>query len=180
MRVLIYGFGPYRQFADNITEKILRDLPKRKQLKKVVFPVKFHKSQFTNAIKEFRPDVILGLGQCTEGRFLRTEARAVNKKRNGRKEKPGPIVSDGARSLPTTLELNLGRAARLSRNAGDYVCNYSMYVILDFLQRGHLPISFGFIHIPHRYDKRKAGRLLLTAIDELRSGAHNGRRYQTA
>ena len=168
MRVLVYGFGPYRQFADNVTERILRELPRQKSLIRVVFPVRFHKRQFTNAIKQFTPDVILGLGQCSNGRLLRIEARAVNRRRSNKKEKTRPIIPGGTRVLPTNLELNLRRAARLSRNAGDYVCNYSMYVILDFLQRGHLPIPFGFIHIPHQYDKKKAARLLLKAIDELR------------
>lgn len=43
MRLLIYGFGPYKQFKDNITEKILRRLPARNGVKKVVFPARFQK-----------------------------------------------------------------------------------------------------------------------------------------
>ena len=170
MRVLVYGFGPYRHFQENVTEKILRQLPKRRLLKKVVFPVRFHKSQFTNTIKEFRPDVILGLGQCSKGRFLRVETTAVNKRRNEKTERTQAIVVSGAKTLWTNLKLNLGAQARFSRNAGDYVCNYSMYVILDYLQRRRLPIPFGFIHIPHDYDKRKAVRLLWKAMDDIRPG----------
>ena len=75
MRLLIYGFGPYRQFQDNVTEKILRGLPRRSGRKKLVFPVRFHKGQFLNAIKQHRPDVILGLGQCARGQRLRIESR---------------------------------------------------------------------------------------------------------
>jgi hypothetical protein len=43
-----------------------------------------------------------------------------------------------------------------------------MYVILDYLGRRRLPIPFGFIHIPHDYDKRKAVRLLWKAMDDVR------------
>jgi hypothetical protein len=42
-----------------------------------------------------------------------------------------------------------------------------MYVILDFLKRRQLPIRFGFIHIPHRYDDKKAMRILAKAIDKI-------------
>ena len=171
MRVLIYGFGPYRQFNQNVTEKILRQLPKRKQLTKIVFPVRFHKRQFTNAIKKFTPDIILGLGQCSEGKLLRIEARAVNKKRAGQRDKATPIVRGGTRAFATNLKLNFGRAAKRSRSAGDYVCNYSMYVMLDFLKRRRLSIPFAFVHIPHDYDNAKARRLLLKAIRQLEPAA---------
>jgi pyroglutamyl-peptidase len=167
VRVLIYGFGPYRQFHRNVTENILRQLPKQRQMTKIVFPVRFHKRQFINAIKNSTPDVILGLGQCSEGRLLRVEARAINKRRAGPRTKATPIVQGGARVLATNLKLNFGRAAELSRSAGDYVCNYSMYVMLDFLKRHRLSIPFAFVHIPYDYDEAKARRLLLKAIRQL-------------
>src|SRR5215470_5005177 len=160
MRVLVYGFGPYRHFQANVTEKILRQLPKRKLLKKVVFPVRFHKRQFTGAIKTFNPDVILGLGQCSNGRLLRVETTAVNKRRNKKTERTQAIVASGAKKLRTNLKLNLGAQARFSHSAGDYVCNYSMYVVLDFLKRRRLSIPFAFVHIPHDYNQRKAVRSL--------------------
>lgn len=170
MRLLIYGFGPYRHFQENISEKILRKLPRRRWLKKVVFPVKFDKAQFVKVITEYKTDIILGLGQCSRGKRLRIEAMAVNKKRNSKREKPRPIVQGGARRLLTNLKLNGGRQARFSDNAGDYVCNYSMYVILDFLKRRRLPSRFGFIHIPHRYELKKAVRILVKVIDQIGAG----------
>jgi pyrrolidone-carboxylate peptidase len=179
MRFLIYGFGPYRQFHENVTEKILRQLPKRRYLKKIVFPVRFHKRQFINAIRNSAPDIILGLGQCSEGRLLRIEARAVNKRRAIQKEKARPIVRGGARALVTNLKLNFGRAAERSRNAGDYVCNYSMYVMLDFLKRHRLSIPFAFVHIPHGYDKAKARRLLLKVIQQLNGAETDTNRAAT-
>ena len=167
-RVLVYGFGPYRNFQRNVTESIVRKLPKRHRLRRIVFPVKFNKSQFLKPIREHKPDVILGLGQCARGRRLRIEAQAVNKRRNHKWENAKPIVPRGARRLSTSLGLNLGRQGRFSKNAGDYVCNYSMYVILDFLKRRRLPIRFGFIHIPQGYNAATAVRILLKAISKLR------------
>ena len=167
MRLLIYGFGPYRHFQANVTEKIVRRLPRQAGRKKIVFPVKFHKAQFINAIKQHRPDLILGLGQCTHGERLRIEAQAVNRRRNSPDDKARPILAGGPRSLKTNLRLTLGPQGRSSNKAGEYVCNYSMYIILDFIKRHQLPIRFGFVHIPHRYDYRKVIRLVDKAIGKL-------------
>src|SRR5919109_485409 len=160
MRLLLYGFGPYHRFRTNITEAIVRQFPKHRWTKKVVFPVRFRKSQFINAVRDYRPDVILGLGQCSRGRRLRVESTAVNQRRDSKTEKARPIVAGGFRRLSTNLKLNLGPAARSSSDAGDYVCNYSMYIILDFLKRRRLATRFGFVHVPCGYDSRKAIRSL--------------------
>ena len=167
MRLLIYGFGPYRQFRDNVTEKILGGLPRRSGQNKIVFPVRFHKGQFLSAIKQYRPDVILGLGQCAHGGRLRVETQASNQRRNSQGEKARPILLGGPRRLPTDLELALGRQGKPSSKAGEYVCNYSMYIILDFIQRHKLPIRFGFIHVPHRYDYKKAMGVVEKALDKI-------------
>ena len=175
MRLLIYGFGPYRHFQYNITERILRKLPNRRSIKKIVFPVRFHKTQFTDVIEEFNPDVILGMGQCSKGRLLRIEKRAVNKRKSEKREKARAIVAGGAGTLLTNLKFDLGREARVSRNAGDYVCNFSMYVMLDCLRRRRRTIPFGFIHIPHGYEEKKATRLLAKVINKLIGSRRSGR-----
>jgi pyroglutamyl-peptidase len=167
MRLLIYGFGPYRHFQDNVTEKIVRRLRRRAGRKKIVFPVKFHKAQFLNAIKQHKPDLILGLGQCAHGERLRIEVQALNLRRNSPDGKARPILAGGPSSLKTNLRLALGRHGKSSNKAGEYVCNYSMYIILDFIKRHRLPIRFGFVHIPHHYDDKKAIRILEKAIGKL-------------
>jgi pyroglutamyl-peptidase len=167
MRLLIYGFGPYRHFQHNVTEKILRRLPRRDGRKKIVFPVRFYRRQFLNAIQQHRPDLILGLGQCARGQRLRIELQAANRRRNSPDDKARPILAGGPSSLKTHLRLVLGRQGKSSNKAGEYVCNYSMYVILDFIKRHQLPIRFGFIHIPHRYDYKRAIRLVEKAIEKI-------------
>ena len=171
MRLLIYGFGPYRHFQANVTEKIVKRLPRRAGRKKIVFPVKFHEAQFINAIKQHRPDLILGLGQCAHGERLRIEAQAVNRRRNSPDDRARPILAGGSPSLKTNLRLAFGPQGRASNKAGEYVCNYSMYIILDFIKRRRFPIRFGFVHIPHRYDYRKAMRLVEKAIGKIETAA---------
>ena len=171
MRILIYGFGPYRRFRDNVTEKILRRLPGRSGLRKMVFPVHFRRGQFVQAVRKNRPDLILGLGQCSKGKKLRIESRALNRRRIDKSEQARPIVRGGPRQLSTNLKLNIGSAARISRNAGDYVCNYSMYVILDYLRRRRAPVRFGFVHIPHDFDPGRASRILAKAVDRIEAAS---------
>jgi pyrrolidone-carboxylate peptidase len=171
MRILVYGFGVYRSFKENVTGKIIRRLPRQRQLSKIIFPVRFHRRQFIDAVRKHDPDVILGLGQCSRGKRLRIERCALNKRRADKHEKAQPIVRGGPRQLPTNLRLRIGPPARFSRNAGDYVCNYSMYVILDYLKRRRLPVRFGFVHIPHDFDPGKASRILAKAIDTIEAAS---------
>jgi pyroglutamyl-peptidase len=161
VRLLIYGFGPYRQFRENITEKILRNFPKRSGVKKIIFPVRFNKRQFLEALRKYRPDTVLGLGQCSAGQRLRIERRAVNRRRGSDRHKPRRIIQGGSYWLATSLRLEKSPQARFSKLAGDYVCNYSMYVILDYIQRHQLPMRFGFIHVPHQYNLDAAKSFLM-------------------
>jgi pyroglutamyl-peptidase len=175
MRILLYGFGPYKQFEDNITQRVVKKLPRSANLKKIVFPVRFDKSQFVSAIKKHRPEIVLGLGQCSSGRSMRIERRAVNRRRNEKGEKGRPIVRGGAKRLAITLRLEqsaFGKSAKISRNAGDYVCNFSMYVILDYLRCHRCDSRFGFIHVPHDYNRKRAERLVRNVLRSLdaRSG----------
>jgi pyroglutamyl-peptidase len=170
MRLLIYGFGPYRQFENNITQQIVRKLPSSPNLQKIVFPVRFEKKQFTDAVKKHRPDFVLGLGQCSRGRLLRIERRAVNRRRNDRKEKARPIVRGQPQWLATTLRLNeMGlKQTKISVDAGDYVCNFSMYVILDYLRRYRPDVHFGFVHVPHNYDRKRAVKSVTEVLKTLK------------
>ncbi len=167
MRILLYGFGPYRQFKGNVTGRVLRKIPKRPGLSKMVFPVKFNRGQFVTAVTKCKPEWIVGLGQCSRGRRLRIETRAINKRRGSKKEKARPIVQGGARRIFTDLRPELGQHARRSRNAGDYVCNFSLYVILETLRRRRLATQCGFIHIPYDYQAGRAAKLLDSALTRM-------------
>jgi pyroglutamyl-peptidase len=174
MRVLVYGFGPYEKFRDNITEKIIGMLPSQPHVKTVVFRVRFHKRQFIEVLKRHQPDVVIGLGQCTRNR-TEIESRATNRKRADEKGSFEPIRRCGAEFLPTTLDIKLGPRVGRSNNAGDYVCNYSMYVILDYICRTAGQAKFTFLHIPHDGDPRNGAALLTRAIKrlQLKAGKHS-------
>ncbi len=150
MRVLVYGFGAYRQFRHNITAQIIKSLPKSAGLVTEIFPVRFQRRQFIAALKRHQPEVILGLGQSSRKK-IDIETRARNRRRAGKLDELRPIFRDRPQSLPTTLKIRAGRSVQSSNDAGDYVCNYSMYVLLDAIARERREVRFGFIHIPHNW-----------------------------
>jgi pyrrolidone-carboxylate peptidase len=166
MRILVYGFGPYKGFPDNVTEKILEKLPSQPNLTKWVFPVRFNRRQFIDVLERRKPEIVIGLGQSTRNR-AEIESRATNRKRGGKRNVIKPIRPSGPEFLPVTLNIALGPQVGRSDNAGDYVCNYSMYVILDHLSRNAAQATFTFIHIPHAADLRKVTGLLARAIKKL-------------
>ncbi|HEY7216754.1 MAG TPA: hypothetical protein VH985_00075 [Candidatus Binatia bacterium] len=166
-RILLYGFGPYRQFRSNITEKILKSLPPQPGLKKIVFPVRFCRAQFVQALSKFKPDVILGLGQSGRRR-IEVETQAFNRRRARGSEKRKGISRDGPRQIKTTLRLKVGKQASRSASAGDYVCNFSMYVMLDHIDRKDLNIPYAFVHIPHDHNEVKARKFVAKLLEHCR------------
>jgi pyroglutamyl-peptidase len=159
MRVLVYGFGAYLQFRDNITARIIESLPKSAGLVTQIFPVRFQRRQFIAALNRYRPDIILGLGQSSR-KQIDFETRARNCRRAGKSAGLRPIFKERPKSLPITLKIRAGRSVRRSTDAGDYVCNYSMYVLLDTIARQGHKVRFGFIHIPHDWDLDEAVKLV--------------------
>jgi len=158
-RILLYGFGPYRQFRDNITAEIVKSLPRQPGLRKIVFPVRFSRRQFIDALKRLNPDVVLGLGQSSRGR-MEVESQAKNRCRSSRAAKPKIISRRGPARLKTTLDVKIERQVGKSTNAGDYVCNFSMYVMLAHIRRVGTDVPYGFIHIPYDYDRMMARGLV--------------------
>ena len=167
MRILVYGFGPYRRFHDNITAQIIKSLPAQVGLKKLIFPVRFQRSQFVSALRRYKPAIVLGLGQSARRR-IEIEARAKNRRRARKTDLPRPILIGGPKAWKTTLEIESRRGIGRSSNAGDYVCNYSMFVLLNEIVRKDLKIPFGFIHIPHDYGLPNASRFVRTVLRQCR------------
>jgi len=159
MRLLLYGFGPYRQFRDNVTARIIKALEKQTGVRKFVMPVRFQRRQFVELLERFQPEMILGLGQSSRRR-IEVESRAKNQRRARKGAKARPIFRYERQFLSTTLSIKAGQAVGKSKSAGDFVCNYSMYVLLDAIARRGLPTRFGFVHIPHDYDEKKARRIV--------------------
>lgn len=165
VRVLVYGFGPYRKFTENITSQVIDSLAPRPGLGKRVFPVRFQRRQFIDALGQPLPLVVLGLGQCARPR-IEVETRAINRCRADNAKVARQIRAGGENWLPSTLPLYVTRPAAKSINAGAYVCNYSMYVMLDEVERQAASSRFGFIHIPFDHDLPAACRYVERVVQQ--------------
>ncbi|MDP3725945.1 MAG: hypothetical protein Q8R36_01980 [bacterium] len=164
MKFLIFGFKPYRNYTENITEKVIRKLKQKKNLRTTVFPVMFDRKMFSHAIHAYKPDVVIGLGQHPRARKIRIERRAVNHKRAFQYEKLRNIENGGPRHRFVTLKLKPDRHARVAYDAGDYVCNFCMYTISEIARKKH--IKFAFLHIPKNYNLKRIVRFIETKIKE--------------
>ena len=163
VRVLVYGFGPYRNFTDNITAQIIDSLAPRPGLRKIIFPARFNRKQFVEALRRPMPLMVLGLGQSSRPR-IEVETRAINRRRSTKTCAPRPITPGGESWVPASLPLSVTRPAAKSINAGDYVCNFSMYVMLDEIERQEHRGRFGFVHIPFDHDLKAACRYIERVI----------------
>ena len=172
--VLVTAFGAFPGAPSNPTTALVRELERRhgRRLARLsislhtrVLPVRFAQVEgaLTAALDEVRPDVVLHLGLAGRRAALSVELRAVNRL--------GPLRPDAGRAFADSGVVCPGepfqrnarwpaqriRAAmdpfavtRLSIDAGDYVCNQTLFLTLS-----RTIGSVGFIHIPRL---RKGGR----------------------
>ena len=179
VRVLVYGFGPYRGFSENITAQIIESLPARPGLRKIILPVRFHRKQFVDALRKPMPLMVLGLGQSARPR-IEVETRAINRRRASKTSAPRPITAGGEAWIPATMPLSVTRPSAKSINAGDYVCNYSMYVMLEDLERQEHCGGFAFVHIPFDHDLQAACRYIGRVVGDCFEWADKLERDRTA
>lgn len=142
--VFIYGFGPYQEFETNITADIIERLGEEKQYACQVFDVVFDRAMFEAVLDSHRPRTILGLGQSRTGETLRIEQRARNVMRDA---EICPIESScEAEFLHLSWALPKMSFCSESEDAGDYVCNFSMWVVENWARRNKA--RFAFLHVP--------------------------------
>ena len=114
-------------------------------------------------VDEIKPDYAICLGQAG-GRFAITPERvAINvmdariADNAGYKPEDEPVVTGGANAHFATLPIKrmvsamerANVAAAVSNSAGTYVCNSTMYALLDHIAANNMPIQAGFIHVPY-------------------------------
>jgi len=163
MKILVHGFGPYKKWHDNITVKVIAHLKPRKNLVTKVYDVDFDEEMFLREIREHAPDVVIGMGQHPRARKMRIERTAVNRRRNSRDEVPEKIDPNGPGKIHVNLKIAPGSGLRVTYNAGDYVCNFSMYVLGRYCAERN--IRYAFIHVPMRIDPKVAAGIVDGILD---------------
>lgn len=166
--ILLTGFGPFLDVADNPAARVVRALDGRRLAGETVIgrvlPVSYRRgpAETVAVARRLEPRLVLGLG------VARSRGR-VTVERVGRPDVGAAPDVDGER--PARLGAGLVRAtvdvdrlaaalgAEVSDDAGDYVCNAWLYRVASTLD-----VPVGFVHVPVRgLDPDRLARALLTA-----------------
>ena len=173
MKILVTGFEPFNGRDINPSQLILEKLeePEGVTLIKELLPVEFKATteRLKNVLKEYRPDIVLSLGQAGNKPEIAVERVAVNldnvRSSNGKREVPDnagdmpvdvPIVTGAPNAYFSTLPVwdmvkelqDAGVDAAVSYSAGTYVCNHVMYTVLHEAAENYPDMNAGFIHVP--------------------------------
>ena len=171
VRVLITGFGPFPGAPFNPTEQVVARLSKLRRpafadIERTahVFNVTYDDvdRDLRRLLAERRPDVLLMFGLAARTPYLRVETRARNaittiwpdagRTRIGL----GRIAAGEDEALafgPHTTRLlravlQTGIAAKSSRDAGRYLCNYLCWRAIEASTASPRPPLMAFIHVP--------------------------------
>jgi pyroglutamyl-peptidase len=166
--VLITGFGPFPGAPFNPSGGLALALAKRRQrefagVRRIahVFETSYAAvdRDLPRLLRQHRPDIVLMFGLAARTPFVRIETRARNAASmlfpdvDGRVLRESAIAPNAPASLtaraPFARLLAAARATRanvrLSRDAGDYLCNYAYWRALEASRSGTL---VQFIHVP--------------------------------
>ena len=166
-KILVTGFGPFPGAPKNPSADLARFLARSKRAARfarvsaAVIPATYAgAAALPRLIKKRMPDAVLMFGLATKARVLRIETHGRNRASLRHLDAAGV---KGRRSLsrgaPTVLRVTApvrellrrarrtGAKARLSSDAGSYVCNAAIFHALH-ATRGKASPLIAFIHIP--------------------------------
>ncbi len=193
--ILLSGFRPYDGMARNPTEQLMRRAPEALadipgvSLRAIVLDTDYQLSeqQFTAALDDFRPGVVLSFGLSRRIDEIKLERVAINvddapiPDNSGRLRRGQLIAEDGPVGYWGTIPIdailqtlhNAGIPAGISNHAGAYVCNHIYYFGLHTIATQGLPTRMGFIHVPPlpemvRDEPGRAGMSMETLIEAAR------------
>jgi len=170
LRVLITGFGPFPGAPWNPTEALVKRLVKLRRpafadvaLTGHVFPVTYGGVdwQLAEQLATVKPHALLMFGLAGRTKHVRIETRARNTISTRWPAADGSyaeanVIAAARDALPfgphTTSLLRracmTGIDARLSRNAGSYLCNYVSWRGIEATRQPGGPRVAAFVHVP--------------------------------
>jgi pyroglutamyl-peptidase len=195
LTVLLTGFGPFPGAPVNPTAALVRRLTRRRaagaRVQRVshVFPTRYDAvdEQLPGLLARHRPDALVMFGLAARRHHLSIETLARNRVSMWFADAGGRTALGAAISAGTVAQMR-GRApmrrlvaaasrarvdARLSRDAGRYVCNYVYWRALEAAERPGGPRLAVFVHVPkprpdhRRRDPARAGRHRAYALPDL-------------
>lgn len=178
LRILVTGFGPFPGAPENPTGRLVHALARAQWpgavVKAHVFRTRYRSvdRDLPRLLKAFKPDAVVMFGLAARARAIRVETLARNRishHPDAGGYTPGPCAIDKASkpNLPVrapaaamlrALE-RAGLPARMSRNAGDYLCNYVLWQATCAAAGPRGPKLAAFIHVPELSPRMTADRL---------------------
>ncbi len=166
-KILVTGFGPFPGAAENPSALVALSLARSKRagrharVRAKVVPTVYAKiSTLLRLIEKEKPDAVLMFGLAGRARGLRIETRGKNRASVLHADAAGmkadrTLISGAPKSLPVTAPVrallraarSAGANARLSSDAGSYVCNAAIFQTL-YAARGKAAPLVAFVHIP--------------------------------
>jgi pyroglutamyl-peptidase len=172
MKILVSGFEPYGEMSVNPTQTLVWEAREFDlegiEIHSVVLPVNYDEcvEKITEEINHVSPDVVVSCGIYPGRAAITPERVGLNVKdtmaedlladKRGKKPVDEPINAEGPDALFSGLPyrrinenlLAAGIPSYVSNTAGTYICNNTMYGILDHIRRNQLPTIAGFVHFP--------------------------------
>lgn len=172
MKVLVSGFEPYGEMTVNPTQKLAEEAAgfdiEGVEVSSVLLPVNYDEcvERLVEEIERVSPDVVISCGLYPGRTAVTPERVGLNVKdtmaddpiadNRGRRPVDEPINPEGPDALFSMLPYRrivealraAGIPAFVSNTAGTYICNNTLYGVLDHVRRNDLPIVAGFVHFP--------------------------------
>ncbi|MBF0784812.1 pyroglutamyl-peptidase I [Muribacter muris] len=187
-KVLLTGFEPFNHEPINPSWEVAKVVAEQSEnVVAVQLPCMFDRALtelFAN-IEAIQPDVVICIGQAGGVANLQIERVAINLNDAAIPDNAGqqPIDTAVVPNAPNAYFATLpckaivqalktaGIPAALSLSAGSYVCNHTMFGLLDYLAKNTPNCRGGFIHIPFLLEQGVRHRNAPTmALDTLVQG----------
>jgi pyroglutamyl-peptidase len=165
--ILITGFGPFPGAPSNPTGPLVRRLAKLRIVHTKIVTHVFETSykavdrDLPKLLKRYKPDAILMFGLASRARIVRIETRAQNAlavlpDAAGKTPRRAAIAKGKPAATPMRAPAHLllkavrktGVRARLSRDAGQYLCNYLCWYATEAAAAKGGPRLAAFVHVP--------------------------------
>jgi pyroglutamyl-peptidase len=185
MKVLISGFLPFGPHTENSSQIIAEKFKTHEidgfDIRVVILPVAFSSAfeRLKEVMDSFQPDAVICMGLASNRKTICLEKVAVNfmhsngADNDGVVKKHEVILSDGPSAYFSTLPLEAMLAVegsypvKMSMSAGSFVCNETMYRLLDYLKDSQ--VQSGFIHLPSlKEDEHSIFETVLNLIKALK------------
>jgi pyroglutamyl-peptidase len=185
--LLITGFGPFPRVACNPSGVLAQALGARLGVASHVFETAYASvERDMPSLAALKPRMVLMLGVAPRARRLRVELRAINRRAIGAKDARAalpktPVITPGAPAFQAgrhkggVLVQRLrgaGVAARLSRDAGRYLCNFAYWQMLAALPRTR--VVFVHVSLPRTGKRGDTGPSLVQMLTALRAMLRGG------